>query len=142
MNVIQFMVLLLYILPTGNNICVAASTPPPIRDTSLCPSHPGTCLNGITNNIRAVKVEGFQGIDGKANVSCLQECLKYENATGCQLTWEALDDSAQERGWAQERGCYVMTDEVTSTKEAKNSLCWAFSQCAGSFYLSMSKFQR
>ncbi len=80
----------------------------------------GFCVknNGVDQNSGVIKINGKDGNTENAQQTCLEECLKNDKATGCEVIWDQGN-----------RGCYVHTDEVARGNQVQRHKCWIFSKC-------------
>ena len=82
----------------------------------------GFCVTnvGADQNSGVIKFNSFDGNTAQRQYECLQLCLDYPNATGCEVIWDQGN-----------RGCYVHTQQVTRGNNAERHYCWVFSKCRG-----------
>lgn len=78
----------------------------------------GFCVtvNNRDQNSGVMRING-DNIDTDAKKQdCLQKCLTYESATGCEVIWDQGN-----------RGCYVHTQDVARGNGVQRHGCWIFS---------------
>lgn len=78
----------------------------------------GYCVTstGLDQNEGTFKVsEMFGRITDDEKADCIEMCLSYDNATGCEVIWDQDDN-----------GCYVHTSQVSRGNGADNHACWVF----------------
>ena len=80
----------------------------------------GFCVksNGHDQNSGVVKLNSVDGNTVKHQKSCLDTCLAYPGATGCEVIWHQSN-----------RGCYVHTQSISRGNGVRRHTCWIFSKC-------------
>ena len=123
---------LLYHLLLLLALFLTAWTKSSIRESSLCPSFPGICMNSVQDKMAGTKLPNFTIIDESQKSSCLEECLKVENATGCQFIWK---DVVKPGIGVEGKGCYVVQGEQLASRmdfgDDGGIMCWDFNKCQG-----------
>jgi len=97
--------------------CPGTTTGTTTATQEPCPVEEGYCVkqDGSDQNNGVIKYNSFDGNTEDAQKQCLQKCLDYDGATGCEVIWD--------RG---NRGCYIHTDIIDHGNLAGNHLCWVF----------------
>ena len=77
-----------------------------------------TTNNNIDQNNGVIKIDNINADTEDSRNKCLQKCLTYSNATGCEVTWNQRNQ--------MNTGCYVHSSEVANANGADRHTCWVF----------------
>lgn len=95
------------------HICLVPSKTNCIKEGGFC-----ALANGFNQNSGVIQLDSLGGNSEERHQECLEQCLAYPNATGCELIF------------FPDQGCYVHTESVSRTNGASaDQSCWIFSKC-------------
>jgi len=84
----------------------------------------GFCLtpNGKDQNEGVIELHSQNHDNEDIREACLNKCLAYPNATGCEASWDQTYDSKWNR-------CVVHTLPVSGARYYPGHVCWTFKEC-------------
>ena len=84
----------------------------------------GFCVrgNGADQNGGVRKLSSVNMNTDELKESCLQQCIAYRGATGCEVIYNTAN-----------QGCYVHTRNIARGNNVANHNCWVFTKCKGKY---------